>query len=69
MRIAIKQDLSPNLNPLHYAIENNTNITSHPNFGSLKSAIEEEWDKMSEVFILKACKSFRWCIDTMIKKK
>ena len=39
---AIKQDLSPDLNPLDYAI------------GSLKTAIEQEWNKMSEKFILKA---------------
>ena len=46
MRIAIKQDLSPDLNPLDYAIrgvlEYKTNPTSHPNIGSLKTAIEEE---------------------------
>ncbi len=36
-----------------------TNTTFHPNIGSLKTAIEEEWNKMSEEFILKACKSFQ----------
>ena len=54
---AIKQNLSPDLNPLDYAIWGileNKNATSHPNIGSLKSAIEEEWNKMSEEFILKA---------------
>ncbi len=49
LRIAIKQDLSPDLNPLDYAIwgvlENKTNATSHPNIGS---SIEEEWNKMSK---------------------
>ena len=54
----IKQDLSPDNNPLDYAIwgllENNTNATSHSNIGSLNTAIEEEWNKMSEEFILKA---------------
>ena len=43
---------SPDLKPLHYAkrdiFENKTNATSHSNIGSLKSAIEEEWNKMSE---------------------
>ena len=30
--------------------------------------IEEEWNKMSEEFILKACKSFRRRVDTIIEK-
>ena len=72
VRIAIKQDLSPDLNSLDYAIwgvlENKTNATSHLNIGSLKTAIEEEWNKMSEEFILKACKSFWRCINTIIEK-
>ena len=50
-------------------LENKTNATSHSNTGSLKTAIEEEWNKMSEEFILKACKSFRRRVDTIIKKK
>ena len=49
-------------NSFDYAIlgisENKINATSHPNIGSLKTAIEEEWNKKSEKFILKACKSF-----------
>ena len=53
---------SPDFNPLDYAIrcvlENKTNATSHPNIGLLKTAIEKELNKMSEEFILKACKSF-----------
>ena len=40
----------------------------HPNIPSLKTAIEEEWKKMYEKFILKPCKSFRRGIDTIIKK-
>ena len=36
-------------------IKNKTNATSHPNIGLLKTAIEEEWKKMSEEFISKAC--------------
>ena len=46
-------------------LENKTNATSHPNIGSLKTAIEKEWNKMAEEFILKACKSFRMHVDTM----
>ena len=46
VRTAIKQDLSPDLNPLDYAIrsvlENKTNATAHPNIGSLKTVFEEE---------------------------
>ena len=61
VRTAIKQDLSPDLNPLDYVIwcilENKTNATSNLNIGSLKTTIEEEWNKMSEEFILKAFES------------
>ena len=46
---------SLDLKPLDYAIwgvlENKTNDPSHPNIGSLKTAIEEEWNKMSEYFL------------------
>ena len=73
VRTAIKQDLSPDLNPFDYAIwgvlENKTNPTSHRNIGSLKIALEVEWNKMFEEFILKACKSFRSHVDTIIEKK
>ena len=64
--------ISPDHNPLDYAIwgvlENKTNATSQPNIGSLKTAIEEEWNKMSEEFILKACKLFRKLVDTIVSK-
>ena len=70
MRTAIEQHLSRDFNPLDYAIwsllENKINPTSHPSIGSLKTAIEEEWNKMSEKFILKACKSFRWPYDCFV---
>ena len=70
VRIAIKQDLSPDLNPLDYAIlgvlENKTIATSHPNIVSLKT--EREWNKMSENFILRAYKSFRRRLDTIIEE-
>ena len=72
LRTAIKQDLSPGLNSLHYTIwgvlENKTNATSHPNIGLLKISIEEEWNKMSEEFILNACKSFWRRVDAIILK-
>ena len=61
------------LNLLDYAIwgvlENKTNATSHLNIGSLKTANKEKWNEMSEEFILKACKSFRKRVDTIIEKK
>ena len=48
-KTAIKQKLSIDLNPLDYAIwgvlEIKTNVNFHPNIGSLKTAIEEEWTK------------------------
>ena len=57
---AVKQDLNPDLNHFDYAIwdvlENKIYATSHRNIGSLTIAIEEEWNKMSEDFILKAGK-------------
>ena len=72
MKTAIEQHLSPDLDSLDYAIwrilENETNVTSLPNIGSLKAAIEEEWNKMSEEFILKTCKSFQRHLDTIIEK-
>ena len=72
VRTAIKQNLSPDLNPLDYTIwgilENKSNTASHPNIGPLKTAIEEEWNKMSDEFILKACKSFRRSVNTIIEK-
>ena len=68
----IKQNLSPDLNPLDYDIgrvlEDKTNATSHRNIGSLKTAIEKEWNKMSEEFILNACKLFWGYVDTIIEK-
>ena len=30
-----------------------TNATFHPNIGSLKTAIEEEWNKLSEEIVSK----------------
>ena len=72
VRAAIKQDLSPDLNSLDYAIwgvlDNKTNATSHPNFGLHKTATEEEWNKISEEFILKACKSFWSPVDSITEK-
>ena len=73
VRTVIKQDLSPDHNPLDYItwgiLEKKTNATSHPNIGSFTTAIEEEWNKMSVESTLKACKSFRRCANAIIKKK
>ena len=46
-------------------LENKTNTTSDLNIGLLKTAIEEEWNKMSEEFILKTYKSFRRRVDAV----
>ena len=71
MKTSIKQYSSLDLNPLDYAMwgvgRKQTNATSHPNIVSVKTAIEKEWNKMPEEFILKACKSFRRRVDTMIE--
>ena len=45
-----------------------TNATSYPNIYTLKTAILEEWNKISEEFILKICKSFERRVDTIIEK-
>ena len=64
MRLAIKLDLSLDINSLDYTIwgvsENKTSATFYLNIDSLKTAIEEEWNKMSEKFILKACWYYNW---------
>ena len=61
-----------NFNPIDYAIwgilENKTNAIIHPNIYSLNIAFEEEWNKMSEEFILKAYKSFRRRVNIIIEK-
>ena len=71
MKIAIKQDLSLDLNPFDYAIwgilENKANATFHPNISSFKTAVEQECNKLSEEFILKECKLFQKCVDTIIE--
>ena len=63
---------SPDHNLPDYTIwgvlENKTNETSHPNIGFLKTAIEEEWNKLSEELILKGRKSFWKCVDTIIEE-
>ena len=72
VKTAIKQDLSPDPNPLDHVLwgvlENKINANSHPNIGSLKIIIEEEWNRMSEKCILKACKSFWRRVDTVTEK-
>ena len=64
VRTSIEQDLRPDLNLLDYAIwgilENKTNATFHENIGLCKTTIEEEWNKMSGEFILKACWYNNW---------
>ena len=68
--------IKPDHNLLDYAtwgvLENKTKqnqYTSHPNIGLLKTAVEEEWNKMSEEFILKTFKSFRRRVDLITEKK
>ena len=52
---------------LHYMgrFWNKTNATFHSNISSL---IEEEWDKMSVEFILKAYNSFPRHVNTILEK-
>ena len=48
IRASLWSSSSSELNLLEYTIcgvlENKTNATSHPNIGSIKTAIEEEWN-------------------------
>ena len=64
---------NPDLNPLHYTkwsiFENKTNVTSHPNIGLFKTAIVEEWNRMSEESIWKTYKLFWRSVDSIIEKK
>ena len=53
---------------LLFVLENKTNATSNPNIGLLKIAIEEEWNKMSEEFILKVCWYNNWKRTTILSK-
>ena len=46
-------------------LENKTNL----HIDSLKTAIEDEWNKTSEEFILKAIKSFRMRVGSIIEKQ
>ena len=61
------------IKPLDYTIwgvlENKINASSNANIGSLRNAIEEEWNKMSEEFIFKACKLFQRYADSIIERK
>ena len=67
-----KEHLKPDLKPLWLlligVLGNETNATSHPNINSLKTAIEKEYNEMSEEFISKTDKSFRSRFDKIILK-
>ena len=53
---------------MSFFLEHKTYATSYRNIDSLKNAIEEEWNKMFEEFILKEYKSFRMWVDIIIGK-
>ena len=57
--------------PIDYAqwgvLENKTNATPIQILVRLRLLLRKEWNKMSEEFILKACKSFRRRVDTIIE--
>ena len=63
---------SPDLNLFDYILwgifENNTNANSHPNIGLLKTAIEEEWNKMKNLF-LRHVNRFEGVLVPQLKKK
>ena len=73
IRVSLWPSSSAAIKPLDYTIwgvlESITKATSHPNIGLLMTAIEKELNQMSEEFILKACKSFRRRVDTIIEKR
>ena len=69
VRAPIKQDFSPNLNPLDYAIwgvlENKTDATSRPNIGSLQTILKGHEIKW---IYLKGMKIVSRRVDTIIEK-
>ena len=68
--VSIKPDHKSLLIRLYWGVfKNKTNATSHSNIGSLKTAIEEDWNRTSQDFILKEWKSFWRRVDTIIEKK
>ena len=62
IRVSLWPPSSPDLKPLDNAtwgvLENKNIATSHANIGVLTAAIKEKFKRISEKFILKACKSF-----------
>ena len=73
IRVSLWPLSSLDINSLDYAIrgilESKTSVTFLPNIGSLKTVIEEEPNKMSEKFMMKAYKSFWRHVDTITEKK
>ena len=67
--VSSKHPSSPDLISLDYGISGRFRKQNKCNFSSKYwTAIEEEFDRMLEEFILKVCKSFRRRVNTMIKK-
>jgi len=61
---------SPDLNPLDFSIWANIQSKAcncqHPNLDSLKAAVEEHWNNMSDDYITKVCSKFRPRIEAVI---
>ena len=71
IEVSLWPPFSSDLALLDYAVwgilENKINATSSPNIGSLKTANEEEWDKMSVKFI-SICKLSQRRVDIIVGK-
>ena len=71
LRIAITQDFSPNLNPLimlYEAFKKTKQMRLPIKILVHLTATDENWNKMTEEFLLNVCKSLRRRVDALIKK-
>ncbi|QQP49269.1 Putative transposable element, partial [Caligus rogercresseyi] len=62
--------LSPDANPLDYSfwvqVESKACTVRHPNVEALKTAVDEEWNKMTTDYIKRTCSTFRKRIEAII---
>ena len=57
------------LTMIYGGVENKTNARSHSNIGLFKTAIEKEWNKMSQEFIWRHTNRFEGVLIQKLEKK
>eukprot|EP00096_Caligus_rogercresseyi_P015643 TRINITY_DN8118_c0_g1_i2.p1 TRINITY_DN8118_c0_g1~~TRINITY_DN8118_c0_g1_i2.p1 ORF type:complete len:163 (+),score=37.01 TRINITY_DN8118_c0_g1_i2:301-789(+) len=61
---------SPDANPLDYSfwvqVESKAYTARHPNVEALKTAVDEEWNRMTTDYIKRTCSTFRKRIEAII---